>query len=102
MPSKLLTFCYMHDSTERITRDYTVKEITGIIKLCETDHEKIVFLRIKAFILINQDRELKINFFEVRNTILLKGKFVPFENYYIVHSDSNTDILIFLRMNKIS
>ena len=102
MPSKLLTFCYVHDSTERITRDYTVKEITGIVKLCKTDHEKIVFLRIKAFIPINQDRESKIDFFEVRNAILLKGKFVPFENYYIIRSDSNTDILIFLRTNKTS
>ncbi len=94
MPSKILTFCYVHDCTERPTRDYNIKEITGIVKLSETDPTKITFLRIKAFVPINQDIESKIDpTLETGNTILLKGKFVPFENYYIVRSYSDVDFL---------
>lgn len=89
----MLTFCYVHSSTERNTRDYTIKEITGIVKLSENDPTKIVFLRIKAFVPIDQDVESKIDSFETGNTILLKGKFVPFENYYIVRPYSNTNFL---------
>jgi len=90
MPSKLLTFCYVHNFTQRVTQDYTIKDITGIVKLSDIELAKIVFLCIKAFIPINQNIESKIDPFEIGNTILLNGKFVPFENYYIV-CPFNTD-----------
>ena len=92
MPSKLLTICYVHDSTERITRDYTIKEITSIVKLSDDDPKKIAFLHIKAFIPIDQNIQSKIDDFETGDTILLKGKFVPYEDYYIVRFLSNTNI----------
>jgi len=70
--------------------------------LNENNPEKVVFLCIKAFIPIDQNIKSKIDPFEAENAILLKEKFVPFENHYIIRSYSNTDILIFLRMNKTS
>ena len=90
MPSKLLTFCYVYNFTQRVTQDYTIKDITGIVKLSDIELAKIVFFCIKAFIPINQNIKSKIDPFEIGNTILLNRKFVSFENYYIV-CPFNTD-----------
>jgi hypothetical protein len=90
MPAKVLTFCYVHDISERVAREYTVKDIAAIVKLSDTDATKIVFLRIKAFIPIDTSKESKIDSFKIGDAIFLKGKFVPFENYYIVRPLSQT------------
>jgi len=82
----MITICYVHDCTERITQDFTLKEITGISRLDETDPKKIAFLKIKAFIPLNQDIESEIRPFEVGDIIFLKGKFVACPNWYLVSS----------------
>ncbi|CAB5195368.1 unnamed protein product [Rhizophagus irregularis] len=32
MPAKFVAFCYVNDSTERLTQEYTVKEITDVTR----------------------------------------------------------------------
>jgi len=41
MPAKIATMCYIHESKERLTQDYTVKEITGVVRTDDDDPSKI-------------------------------------------------------------
>jgi hypothetical protein len=50
MPAKLSTISYIHEVTERITQDFTVKEITAVSRLSDDDPTKVIYLKIKAFI----------------------------------------------------
>ncbi|CAB5332380.1 uncharacterized protein OCT59_009451 [Rhizophagus irregularis] len=42
MPAKLNTICYVHNIAERLTQDFTVKEITGITRIKDDDPTKDV------------------------------------------------------------
>ncbi|CAB4383429.1 unnamed protein product [Rhizophagus irregularis] len=42
MPAKLNTICYVHNIAERLTQDFTVKEITGITRTKDDDPTKDV------------------------------------------------------------
>ncbi|GBB96021.1 hypothetical protein RclHR1_26640001 [Rhizophagus clarus] len=55
MPAKISTICYLHDFTEWLTQEFTVKEITAVARLDDNDPTKIVYLRVKAFILVDQN-----------------------------------------------
>lgn len=94
MPSKLITICYVYDCTERLTQDFTVKEITGVSRLDETDPDKIAFLKIKAFIPLNQNIESEIKPFEIGDIILLKGKFIACPNYYLVRFQFSSQLFL--------
>ena len=61
MPCKLDAFCYVHDFTERITQEYTVKEVTAIIKMNENDSTKVIYLQIKIFIPLENQLIAKFN-----------------------------------------
>ncbi|GBB94781.1 hypothetical protein RclHR1_02410027 [Rhizophagus clarus] len=55
MPAKTSTICYLHDFTERLTQEFTVKEITAVARLDDNNLTKIVYLRVKAFIPVEQN-----------------------------------------------
>ncbi|GES74908.1 hypothetical protein GLOIN_2v1768118 [Rhizophagus clarus] len=61
MPAKISTICYLHDFTEWLTQEFTVKEITAVARLDDNDPTKIVYLRVKAFILVNATSIKTIN-----------------------------------------
>jgi hypothetical protein len=50
MPAKLSTIAYVHESTERLTQDFTIKEITAVSRLSDDEPTKVIYLKIKAFI----------------------------------------------------
>jgi hypothetical protein len=64
MLAKLSTICYIHNFTERSTKEYSIKEITGIVKLSDEDPSKIIYLKIKAFVLLDREIENYIEEFE--------------------------------------
>ncbi len=84
MPSKMMTICYVHNFSEKQTNNFIIKEITGITKLNKEDVKKVTFLQIKVFLPIGQTFESPIESCETDNIIYLKGKFVAYQNYYIV------------------
>ena len=84
MPAKLSTIYYVHESTERITQDFTVKQITGVSRLDDNDPTNVVYLRIKAFIPSDRSIETQIDDFENGDVIFLKGKFVACTGWYSV------------------
>jgi hypothetical protein len=84
MPAKISTICYIHDSTERQTAEYTIKELTGITRLSDEDPKKIVYLKIKAFIPIDTRIKTKITDCEKEDVVYVKGKFMALNEYYVV------------------
>jgi hypothetical protein len=84
MPAKVSSICYVHNVTERLTEEYTIKEIVGVVRLDDDDPTKINYLRVKAFIPSDPQIECKIEDFESRQVILLKGKFVDCDGWYTV------------------
>ncbi|PKK69863.1 hypothetical protein RhiirC2_850382 [Rhizophagus irregularis] len=64
MPAKLSTICYIHDSTQRSTKEYSIKEITGISRLSDEDPTKIIYLKIKAFVPLDKEIDTQIEKFE--------------------------------------
>ena len=76
MPAKLSTICYVHNITQKSTKEYSIKEITGIVRLSDEDPSKIIYLKIKAFVPL--DREIETHIEEVENSqvIYLRGKFI--------------------------
>ncbi|CAB4379972.1 unnamed protein product [Rhizophagus irregularis] len=64
MPAKLSTICYIHDSTQRLTKEYSIKEITGISRLSDEDPTKIIYLKIKAFVPLDKEIDTQIEKFE--------------------------------------
>ena len=85
MPAKLSTICYVHDLTERLTQDYTIKEITAVARLSDEDPTKIVYLKVKAFIPVDQNITTRIEEFDMGQVIFLKGKFVACASWYSVY-----------------
>ena len=86
MPAKLSTVCYVHNLTQRSVKDYTIKEITGIVRLSDEDPSKIIYLKIKAFIPLNKEIETHIEEFENSQVIYLRGKFIGCDGWYTVCS----------------
>ena len=50
MPAKIFTVCYVYEATERLTQEYTVKEITAVSRLDDDDPTRVLYLKVKAFI----------------------------------------------------
>lgn len=84
MPAKLSAISYVHECTERLTQEFTVKEITAVSRLDPNDNTKVVYLRIKAFIPSDRSIETEIEDFDTGNVIYLKGKFIACSGYYTV------------------
>ncbi|RHZ55369.1 hypothetical protein Glove_416g10 [Diversispora epigaea] len=76
-----MTICYIHDFTDRIASDFTIKEITGVVRLDNNDSQKIIYLRIKAFV---PTIKAQIEEFEKKQVILLTGKFVANNGWYAI------------------
>ena len=76
MPAKLSTIAYVHEVTQRQTQDFTVKEITAVSRLSEDDPTKVSYLKIKAFIPLDQEIETQIEDFNAEDIIFLRGKFM--------------------------
>ncbi|EXX60532.1 hypothetical protein RirG_179010 [Rhizophagus irregularis DAOM 197198w] len=45
MPAKFVAFCYVNDSTERLTQEYTVKEITDVTRTDDDYPTKVIYLK---------------------------------------------------------
>ncbi|KAF0476179.1 hypothetical protein F8M41_024452 [Gigaspora margarita] len=88
MPAKVSTLCYIHDCFERITKEFIIKEVTAIVKTNDNDPTKIIFLKIKIFLPIDENAVHYIKLFEINDIIFLKEKFILYENYYIVSATS--------------
>ena len=86
MPAKISTICYVHDVTERLTQEFTVREITAMSRLDDNDPTKVVYLRIKVFIPSDQNIEIQIEEFDTGDVIFLKGKFIACDGWYSVCS----------------
>ena len=80
MPAEISTMCYIHEFTEWLTQEFTVKEITTVARLDDDDLTKIVY---KAFsVLVDQNISCQIEDFTNGQVIFLKGK-----NYTTRHKD---------------
>ncbi|RIB08054.1 hypothetical protein C2G38_2045484 [Gigaspora rosea] len=88
MPAKLFTICYVQACIERLTQEFTVKDITAIVRLSDDDPSKIIYLNIKAFIPLTENNDHYIEPFETGDVISVKGKFVGRDNYYTVSATS--------------
>lgn len=84
MPAKLSTICYIHDLTQRLTKEYSIKEITGISRLSDEDPTKIIYLKIKAFVPLDKEIETHIEEYENGQVIYLRGKFIACNEWYTV------------------
>ncbi|CAB4405723.1 unnamed protein product [Rhizophagus irregularis] len=76
MPAKISTMYYIHEFTKRLTQEFTVKEIMAVARLDDDDPTKIIYLRVKAFIPIDENIPCQIEDFNKGQVIFLKGKFV--------------------------
>ncbi|RGB31409.1 hypothetical protein C1646_764096 [Rhizophagus diaphanus] len=86
MPVKLATFCYVHDSTNWLSQEYTIKEITGVIRIDGKDSTKAIYLKIKAFIPSDWNIETKIEDFEVDQVNTTSIKLMRTLNFNIMLS----------------
>ena len=75
---------YIHECTERLTQEFTVKEITALSRLDDDNLIKVIYLKVKAFIPSDQNIESQIEDFETGDVVFLKGKFVVCSRYYSV------------------
>ena len=90
MPAKLTTICYVHKCTQRSAKEFSIKEITGILRLSDEDPSKIIYLKIKAFIPLDKNIETHIEEFEAGQVISLRGKFIACNSWYTVCFKKNT------------
>ncbi|PKY23999.1 hypothetical protein RhiirB3_438403 [Rhizophagus irregularis] len=70
MPTKISMMCYIHDFTEQLTQEFTVKKIMAIARLNDDDLTKIVYLRVKVFIPV--DPNISCQFEDFTNGQLIK------------------------------
>ncbi|CAB4405071.1 unnamed protein product [Rhizophagus irregularis] len=82
MPAKISTMYYIHEFTKRLTQEFTVKEIMAVARLDDDDPTKIIYLRVKAFIPIDENIPCQIEDFNKGQVIFLKGKFVACASWY--------------------
>ena len=68
MSAKITTIVYIHQCTERLTQEFTVKEITVVSKVDFTDPTKVVYLKVKAFIPSDRSIETEMEDFESGET----------------------------------
>ncbi|KAF0545098.1 hypothetical protein F8M41_002364 [Gigaspora margarita] len=76
MPAKLFAICYVQACINRLTQEFTVKDITAIVRLSEDDPSKIIYLNIKAFVPLNEPNDHYIESFKTGDVISVKGKFI--------------------------
>ncbi len=86
MPAKIFTVCYVYEATERLTQEYTVKEITAVSRLDDDDPTRVLYLKIKAFIPSDQSIKTQIQDFDTGDVIFLKGKFIACSGWYSVRA----------------
>ncbi|CAG8835302.1 26826_t:CDS:2, partial [Gigaspora margarita] len=72
--TKLSTICCVHDCTVRITREFTLKQLTVIAIVENNDPTIIIFLKSKVFVPIDETVQHYIEPFEIDNDIYLSGK----------------------------
>jgi len=99
MPAKLTVICYAHNCTDRQTRDYTIKEVTGVVRMNDDEPTDVIYLRIKAFIPTDRSIKSKIEEFESGQVIFVRGKFIGCEGWYTVRCRNNylENLFILLR-----
>ncbi|RGB31074.1 hypothetical protein C1646_709891 [Rhizophagus diaphanus] len=103
MPTKLTTFCYVHDSTDWLTQEYTIKEITGITRIDGEDPTKVIYLKIKAFIPSDQNIKMKIEDFEVDQVNITSIKLMRTLNFNIMPSiNVNVTVIIGLTIKTVT
>ncbi|KAF0488279.1 hypothetical protein F8M41_022366 [Gigaspora margarita] len=88
MLAKLFAICYVQACIDHLTQEFTVKDITAIVRLSEDDPSKIIYLNIKIFVPLNEPNDHYIESFETSDVISVKGKFVSRDNYYTVSATS--------------
>ncbi|GES94180.1 hypothetical protein GLOIN_2v1586720 [Rhizophagus clarus] len=88
MPAKISTICYVHESTERLTQDFTVKELNSVCRLDDDDPTKVLYLKIKAFIPSDKTIETQVEEFETGDVVFVKGKFIACAGYYSINATS--------------
>ncbi|RGB22970.1 hypothetical protein C1646_822314 [Rhizophagus diaphanus] len=71
MPTKLSTVCY-HETTEHLTQEFTVKKVTVVIRLDDTDPTKVVYLKVKIFIPFDENIPTQIEDFEKGDVVFLR------------------------------
>ena len=84
MPAKLTTITYVHSVMERLSNNYTIKEITGVTYLDDDDPTKVIYLKIKAFIPVDREVETHVGEFETGQVVHSGGKFVACGSWYTV------------------
>ena len=57
MSAKIFTICYIHECTEWLTQEFTVKEITALSRFDDDDLMKVIYLKVKTFIPSDQNIE---------------------------------------------
>ncbi|PKY43745.1 hypothetical protein RhiirA4_457816 [Rhizophagus irregularis] len=70
MSAKFNTICYIYNIAEYLIQDFTIEEIIGIMRIKDNNLTKVIYLKIKAFILSNQNIESKIIDFENKQIIM--------------------------------
>ena len=92
MPAKLSTIAYVHETTECLTQDFTVKEITAVSRLSDEDPTKVVYLKVEAFIPSDREIETQIEEFDTGDVTFLRRKFIACAGLYsvsmLIHFDS--------------
>ncbi|GBB86739.1 hypothetical protein RclHR1_13130005 [Rhizophagus clarus] len=88
MPAKTSMICYLHNFTEWLIQEFTVKEITAVARLDDKDLTKIVYLRVKVFIPVDQNILCQIEDFSNGQVVFLKEKFVSCASWYSVNATS--------------
>ncbi|CAB4402298.1 unnamed protein product [Rhizophagus irregularis] len=71
MSAKFNTICYIYNIAEYLIQDFTIEEIIGIMRIKDNNLTKVIYLKIKAFILSNQNIESKIKDFENKQIIMV-------------------------------
>ncbi|CAG8736760.1 18010_t:CDS:2, partial [Gigaspora rosea] len=79
MPAKLSAICFVHSHVDRLTQEFTVREVTGIVKLSDDDPNKIIYLNIKVFIPVNETVNYQIESFDTGDVIATSIKVIDFD-----------------------
>ncbi|RHZ78018.1 hypothetical protein Glove_168g221 [Diversispora epigaea] len=75
---------FIHDEDNCLFIPGDDEEITGVVRLDNNDFQKIMYLRIKAFVPLDPTIKTQIEEFEKEQVILLTGKFVANNGWYAV------------------
>ncbi|GES91887.1 ATP-dependent DNA helicase Pif1-like [Rhizophagus clarus] len=75
--------CYVHSLIQKSTKEYSIKEITRIVRQNDKDSSKIIYLKIKAFVLLDKKIEIHIKKFE-REVNLLVVMVCIWHKHYVI------------------